>query len=148
VAITRTGELIKKANKRNTIRVIELPAPKMWGEKTGVDDFIVKEGTEAFNELFYNAPTLFEWKSVSTEVLTKSPDPAKSLHLNKEDLTYSELMGRHYLPEDLFRKIPKDEQFIGLRAPMGSGKTHSFKNLVGDTLKVGGAPRLLLTVSS
>ena len=143
VAITRTGELIKKANKRNTIRVIELPAPKLWGEKTGVDDFIVKEGTEAFNELFYNAPTLFEWKSVSTEVLTKSPDPAKSLHLNKEDLTYSELMGRHYLPEDLFRKIPKDEQFIGLKAPMGSGKTHSFKNLVGDTLKVGGAPLLI-----
>ena len=143
VAITRTGDLIKKQNGKNTIRVIELPAPKLWGEKTGVDDFIVKEGIGEFDKLFYNAPTLLEWKSVSTELLTKSLDPEKSLHLTKEDLTYSESMGRHYLPEDLFRKIPQEEQFIGLKAPMGSGKTHSFRFLVGDTLKLGGAPLLI-----
>lgn len=141
VAITRTGDLIKKANQKNIIRVIELPAPKLWGQKTGVDDFIVKEGIGAFHGLFNNAPTLLEWKSISTELLTKLP--GKHLHLEKEDLSFSAIKDRYYLPENLFKLIPEGEQLIGLKAPMGSGKTHSMRELVGEILKENGSPILI-----
>ncbi|MEH1786899.1 MAG: DUF3854 domain-containing protein [Nostoc sp.] len=121
-AISRMGGLLMQAGQK--VRVICLPTPKNLGDKMGVDDFIASGGD--FHGLFQNAPTLIEWRAAWTRVLTLNEN--KHWIVKREEM--QEVNGKRYLPSDLLKRIPESELLVGIKAPMGSGKTEIVAPLV------------------
>ncbi len=108
-AITKTGRLFKQSGCE--VKVIQLP-----GSQKGADDFIVAQGSEAFEEV-YNKSLDFEvWQA---KRLSQLNHPVK------------QIVNRRYLGDI---DIPSSAKLIGLKSPKGTGKTESFINLVDQAL--------------
>ncbi len=108
-AISETGYLFVSSGCH--LRVVCLPGPEK-----GVDDFVVAQGTVAFEELYRTAPTLDNWRAQSFTQLTY---PA--------DLTIE----RRYFGEI---SIPSSAQLVCLKGGKGTGKTQVLESIVSEAL--------------
>lgn len=108
-AITQTGRLFEQSGCK--VKVIQLPGPEK-----GIDDFIVAQGPEAFEEVYGEALTFELWQAKRFARLTYSA---------------SQVVDRHYLGE---LNLPNDAKLIAIKSPKGTGKTESLISLVDQAL--------------
>ncbi|MEM8779240.1 MAG: plasmid replication protein, CyRepA1 family [Cyanobacteria bacterium P01_G01_bin.49] len=78
----------------------------------GVDDFIINQGQQAFNQVYQKALSLEIWKAEELTQLTYSPN----LELNTP-----------YLP---YISIPNNTRLVGIKSAIGTGKTKLLEGIV------------------
>ncbi|PAX56128.1 plasmid replication protein, CyRepA1 family [Brunnivagina elsteri] len=118
-AIKRMGKLL--AVERCEVRVIDLPGPEK-----GVDDFVVAQGQDSFDELYGKAETLDMWQVKLFTLLTYQPAIS---------------FDQKYLGQI---QIPDTEKLIILKSPKGTGKTEW---LTGEVAKAHEQNRRVLIIT-
>jgi hypothetical protein len=111
LAINKTGRLLEKAGCQ--VHVISLPGPEK-----GVDDFVVANGQENFDELYQSAQSLDYWQASRLWSLTHPP----ALTLNQRYL------GALPFPES---------GLVAIKSPKGTGKTVALEPLIQAAIRQG-----------
>jgi hypothetical protein len=110
LATVRTGKLFIEAQCQ--VKVIQLPLLEST-DKTGVDDFIVERGVDAFERVYLAAVSLntYAWHCQQAQQLTFKP--SKSLHMN---VVFQ--LDQYQIPD----YIPKTG-IVAIQSAKGTGKT-------------------------
>lgn len=111
-AISSTGYLFTQASCK--VRVISWQQPEK-----GVDDFLVVQGADVFEQVYQSAQLLENWQARSFSQLT-----------HRASLT----VNRRYLGDI---PIPSDARLVALRSAKGTGKTQFLESVVSDALARG-----------
>lgn len=135
LAILKTGRLLEQ--KGCEVQVITLPGPEK-----GVDDFIVAQGTEAFNQVYANARSFhgWQWYIRKQAELTYTPQ----LRLNTRELNPEQLLATQCQSGEqlniLRSLLPNQQQselggIIVIASGKGTGKTKLISQMLQNTSK-------------
>ncbi|ELS34756.1 MULTISPECIES: plasmid replication protein, CyRepA1 family [Pseudanabaena] len=123
LATVKTGKLFADAD--CLVKVLELPLLE-GTDKTGVDDFIVERGIDAFHQVYANAISLntYAWEHQQDSQLTFKPSRNLSM-----DVLFQ--LDRYEIPD----YIPKTG-IVALQSAKGTGKTKAIAAIVAGTDKL------------
>jgi hypothetical protein len=123
LATVKTGKLFADAGCQ--VRVIELPLLE-GTDKTGVDDFIVERGIEAFSQVYSTAISLntYTWEYQQDAQLTFKPSRNLSMNVMFQ-------LDQYQIPD----YIPKTG-IVALQSAKGTGKTKAIAAIVAGTDKL------------
>ncbi|OYQ61946.1 hypothetical protein B9G53_24785 [Pseudanabaena sp. SR411] len=123
LATVRTGKLFAEAQCQ--VKVIQLPLLEST-DKTGVDDFIVDRGVDAFERVYLAAVSLntYAWHHQQAQQLTFKP--SKNLHMN---VVFQ--LDQYQIPD----YIPQTG-IVAIQSAKGTGKTKAISAIVAGTDKL------------
>jgi hypothetical protein len=123
LATVKTGKLFADAD--CPVKVIELPLLE-GTDKTGVDDFIVERGIDAFHQVYLAAISLntYTWEHQQDSQLTVKPFKSLSMNLMFQ-------LDQYQIPD----YIPKTG-IVALQSAKGTGKTKAIAAIVAGTDKL------------
>ncbi|WP_414552520.1 MobF family relaxase [Anabaena sp. CCY 0017] len=106
IAISRTGGLLEEQGAK--VNVVTLPGPDK-----GVDDLIVAQGALAYEQVYYEALTLKEWRDNNNKKRHSPPAPPKKLSSEERKQLLATRFNRHLELEqkiqDLIHQLDNDE---------------------------------------
>ncbi len=123
LATVKTGKLFADAD--CLVKVVELPLLE-GTDKTGVDDFIVERGIDAFHQVYLAAISLntYAWEHQQDSQLTFKPFKSLSMNVMFQ-------LDRYEIPD----YIPKTG-IVALQSAKGTGKTKAIAAIVAGTDKL------------
>jgi hypothetical protein len=123
LATVKTGKLFADAD--CLVKVVELPLLE-GTDKTGVDDFIVERGIDAFDRVYLAAISLntYAWEHQQNSQLTFKPFKSLSMNVMFQ-------LDRYEIPD----YIPKTG-IVALQSAKGTGKTKAIAAIVAGTDKL------------
>ncbi|TVP62419.1 MAG: DUF3854 domain-containing protein, partial [Nodularia sp. (in: Bacteria)] len=106
IAISRTGGLLEEQGAK--VNVVTLP-----GTDKGVDDLIVAQGALAYEQVYYEALTLKEWRNNNNKQRHSPPAPPKKLSPEERKQLLATRFNRHLELEqkikELIHQLDNDE---------------------------------------